>query len=740
MANSNKDLYDISYSIKVGPSIYHVLARRTKNPKYKNAYFHAEDTTFRSRSANIFEKPSTDIQRTKSRRQSTSSGSRPKTNHNCTINTDIDLINKSHQQQQKSNEIHHCSRRYIQSKSKRTNPTIDKMIKNKMEMLPNLVQQEIPQEKLPSVKANQNERRRFLKSTINNQTQEITRLFKEQYHTLVHLLEQHILTMKSSSTDIMKQILIDSLKSQQHIFTKEFEHSLIQTFQQELQKTCLKTDDNKPQSTSFDTNTITQLQDIFTQTIEKYIASTIIDQSNTLNHLFSEQKQVLIDALSEQQCTSFIDLIKQALTDAPSEFNSTSITTYTTNYHELNTEIEITADLRQTRIDIAFRQQRDTIVANRYLRDNVRQWSNIRSILSLIKKIQECGTNDLEYAWLLYCWIGKNIRYDQNCSNNSSECVFQNRIGYSHGFVSLYHKCCSLLNIQCLQISGYIKQNETSKLFSHIWNGIIIDEYIYLIDPTWAAGGRDNTNRFEDFYFLISPEKLIYTHYSKDYQLLQPKLTKHDFINLPIIKSNYLRLNLNLLKPKQNFNQITENLFQISLQIPAYVDLIISLQINNIEYPSHLHTLCQYDIVQTDIINCFLAPPTNGLYDIIIYTKTNNEIKYQETISMKLNVINMFQAITFPIRSQLFSEYKCILIEPFRRLLKENEYVLIHIKIPDALAIKIKNGNEVFLVNQDEYQNGFLKKQIYAHGDIHICARWNERTEKISTICIFNMI
>ena len=206
------------------------------------------------------------------------------------------------------------------------------------------------------------------------------------------------------------------------------------------------------------------------------------------------------------------------------------------------------------------------------------------------------------------------------------------------------------------------------------------------------------------------------------------------------MKSNYYRLNLNLLSPKQAFNQINENLFRISLKTPAYVDLIASLQINHFEYPSHLHTLCQRDPYQTDIINCYFAPPSNGPYEILIYAKTHNEMKYQETISMRLNVNNLYQTITFPLRSHLFFKYQCILIEPFRRLVEVNERIWIFLKIPDAQMIKILNGDQLILPNTDEYQNDFLKKEIFVRGDIRICARWNDKARKFSTICMFHMI
>jgi transglutaminase/protease-like cytokinesis protein 3 len=727
MASKKINAYNILYSVKIGPSTYHVLGHRTRTSKSINTYLVAEKSASRSKSAKAPAKPPVRIQRSHSLKQSNSSEYRTKTTHRCRMTFDTDRITQ--QGSQKSNQIHHYHRRYTQSKSKNTKQTTDKLIKNKSEALTDSFHRETTREKSTSVTGIQNEEKESVQVPLNHQNHEIIRLFDEQKRSLIHLLEQHIDTMIFPSVDTIKQIVLETLQSQQQISTREPDPTLTQTVQQ------------KSSSNLLDTNTINQLQDIITQTIEKHLASSTKDTNSTLNQLFAEQKQALIEALIQQQTISSIDLIKQALTDALGECNSSSVTTTNiTNPRQLNIEIQITADIKQTRIDAAFRQQRDIIVSNRYLRDSVRQWSNVRSLLSLIQKIQECSTNDLENAWLLFCWIARNIRYEFNCSNNSAECVFQNRTGSSHGFVNLYHECCSLLNIQCLQIKGYIKQNDHFKSTSHVWNAIVLDQYTYLIDPTWGAGSGDNMNEFEDFYFLTSPEEFIYTHYSKDYQLLQPNITKQEFLSLPRVKSNYYRLNLNLLSPKQGFNQTNENIFKISLKTPAYVDLTASLQINHMEYPSHLHTLCQRDILQTEIINCYFALPTNGLYDIIIYAKTHDEIKYQETINMRLNVSNLSQAITFPIRSQTFIEYKCILIEPFRRLVQKNESIFIHMKIPDAHVIMIKNGQECIPLDADEYKNGLLKKEIRVQGDIHIRVRWNDKTEKLSTICIFNMI
>ncbi|CAF4649572.1 unnamed protein product, partial [Rotaria sp. Silwood2] len=48
---------------------------------------------------------------------------------------------------------------------------------------------------------------------------------------------------------------------------------------------------------------------------------------------------------------------------------------------------------------------------------------------------------------------------------------------------------------------------------------------------------------------------------------------------------------------------------------------------------------------------------------------------------------------------------------------------------------------DYIIPNQDEYKNGLLKKEIHVQGDLHVCAQWNDKTNRqISTICVFNMI
>jgi hypothetical protein len=529
----------------------------------------------------------------------------------------------------------------------------------------------------------------------------------------------------------------------------ELERTLIATTEQELRKSLLRT--------SLNMNTIDQLQDTLVQTIERHVTKKK-DDSNVLNSLFADLKQVLIDALVQQQQQPVIsqDVVKQAVLDALSEQKKSGANLLTKTTTEFTTqrrpitlatsrEVKITADLKQTRVNAAFRQERDAVVVNKRLRDAVQQWSSIKSIADLATTIRKHGKNNLECAWLLFCWIGQNIQYRAHCNNNAAETVFRTKQGVCRGFVSLYHECCSLLNIECSEISGYAKQaflkpGEELKQSPHAWNSIVLDQYTYLIDPTWGAGGRDNENKLEDFYFLTSPEEFIYTHYCNGYQLLQPEISKEDFLSLPLMKSTYYRLGLTLLSPKQGLNEINQNLFKIVIRAPEDVDLLLQLKVNNIEYPRNLHTFCQRDETQSDVFNCYITPPLNGLYEVAIFAKTNDEKSYQDAINMRLRVLNMIDAFTFPFIYSAFTEHHCILIEPLQRLVYKNEEVLIHMIIPHANVVQVQNGDDHIVPTKDDYKKGVLRKKVRVQGDLQICARWDDNADSISIIAVFNMI
>jgi len=134
---------------------------------------------------------------------------------------------------------------------------------------------------------------------------------------------------------------------------------------------------------------------------------------------------------------------------------------------------------------------------------------------------------------------------------------------------------------------------------------------------------------------------LIDTHYCNGYQLFEPEISKEDFLCLPVMKSTYYRLGLTLLSPKQGFNEMNnQNLFKIVIQAPESIDLFVTLKVNGTEYPRNLHTLCQRDETKSDTYNCYITPPLDGLYEITVFGKKNEEKNYYDAI-------NAFMCITY---------------------------------------------------------------------------------------------
>ncbi|CAF0861539.1 unnamed protein product [Adineta ricciae] len=478
------------------------------------------------------------------------------------------------------------------------------------------------------------------------------------------------------------------------------------------------------------------------------------NDTNELSKMFNDLKQSLLDTLAQQQPLLLKELIKETVEEAikSQEKPMASTTPRTTALPTLRRtitlasvpEVQITADSKKTRTDAAFRQQRAAVVANKDFRNRVRQWSTVTSMADLVSNIKACGSNDLEHTWLLFCWIGQNIKYALHCNNNAAETVFRTRQGVCRGFASLYHEFCTLLGIQCFEISGFAKNNFVQgfvelKQSPHAWNSVVIDDHTYLVDPTWGAGGRDNEVTLEDFYFLTPPEEFIYSHYCLGTQLLEPEITIDEFLSLPVMKSSYYQFDLNLLSPKQGFNPINDNLFKVSVRTPKHVELTASLQIGHEQYPRNLHTLCQRDENNPDIFNCFFAPPVDGLYNVDIYAKTSEETSYQGVINMRLQVSNLMSSFTFPQTYLTFSQHNCILIHPLQRLVYKNDEILIHMIIPNANVIKIENGDYQIVPDKDEYKKGVLQKKIRVQGNIKICGRWDANADTISVICIFHM-
>jgi hypothetical protein len=196
----------------------------------------------------------------------------------------------------------------------------------------------------------------------------------------------------------------------------------------------------------------------------------------------------------------------------------------------------------------------------------------------VIDLTKNCKT-EIQKARAIYFWISDNISYDYKTFNKekkikvfkcktTEECelkkakwnekfinkVLKKKKGICSGYSELYKKMCSIADIRCEVIEGYVKTEpfQIGRMgdLDHAWNVLIIDNNYYYLDLTWSSGyctinSKNKLNKFikkrNEYYWLTPIDKLSRNHFPKDtLQLVNSKYNKTIFKKNPYIKNSIL--------------------------------------------------------------------------------------------------------------------------------------------------------------------------------------------------------
>jgi len=203
-----------------------------------------------------------------------------------------------------------------------------------------------------------------------------------------------------------------------------------------------------------------------------------------------------------------------------------------------------------------------------------------KSIKAFAQKIDADFNTDLDKVRAAYYWISNNISYDyenlkdlvymkfnkESFANNLynldrykyAENSLRKRKAICAGYSELLKYTLNELDIECEVISGFAKTDIrnigwTTDKTNHAWNAVYINNKWQLIDATWSTGNDENKPShfdFDDSYFLIKPEHLIWSHYPKEkkWQLLKTPVTKTAFFYSPLVRPSYYNSGLELSK------------------------------------------------------------------------------------------------------------------------------------------------------------------------------------------------
>ena len=259
------------------------------------------------------------------------------------------------------------------------------------------------------------------------------------------------------------------------------------------------------------------------------------------------------------------------------------------------------------------------------------------SITSLSGYLITPTRNDGEKARVIYRWITNNISYDvqgyvsKTYGDQSAVAVLKRRTAVCAGYANLFEALGSDMDLTVEVIGGWAKgygfaTGDLMEDVNHAWTGVEVDGSWYLVDSTWGAGsiGPDQrfVREFNDYYFLVAPKRLIYTHFPEEpaWQLLEDPLSENQFVSLPRVWPRYF----------ENGLIRTGNRLDLTVSAPSDVLLMAGVAHGDKELPEST-TFVRRKGSDYQVSTIFPAP---GKYTLTIYTKrADEEGMYQSTVS-----------------------------------------------------------------------------------------------------------
>lgn len=161
-------------------------------------------------------------------------------------------------------------------------------------------------------------------------------------------------------------------------------------------------------------------------------------------------------------------------------------------------------------------------------------------------------------ARAVFYWIANNISYDlkaiKSNDNRKSdpEVVIGSRKATPLGYAKLFQEMCSMANIRCLTVDGYVKSsaediNNPVDEINHTWNVVQLGqspEQWYYVDPSKASGFADKklstfTREFTSEYFFADRTLFNLDHYPDNsaWQLGPGPKNLKEFYALPVFSN-----------------------------------------------------------------------------------------------------------------------------------------------------------------------------------------------------------
>ncbi|KAG0338231.1 hypothetical protein BG000_004348 [Podila horticola] len=318
--------------------------------------------------------------------------------------------------------------------------------------------------------------------------------------------------------------------------------------------------------------------------------------------------------------------------------------------------------------------------------------------------------NQVSQLRTIFTWIANNIAYDVpgflsgRYGDQTPEGVLRTRQGVCEGYANLFIALAEPAGLQVQKVIGVARgvdiQVGDDRLGSpHAWNAVTVNGEYLMIDSTWGAGvcdlhTRSYRKQFRPFFFLLRPNRLIYTHWPNDEkeQFLDPPIHESTFRGLPAIKPESWDLGIKLAgKHRGNVVKTKEDYIELEIRLKKRPSdgqtgkIVARLNWKGQSIPSAVQWLREDDKYVWMVVKSWCPSGGSGELNVFGWPPGGDQTKNgPQCLSFKVHNEGSGRAAKPMIQQYVVKGFAFSVLEPMTAQVKKNAAQVIRVRVFDV--------------------------------------------------------
>ncbi|WP_137936427.1 transglutaminase domain-containing protein [Chitinivorax sp. B] len=358
---------------------------------------------------------------------------------------------------------------------------------------------------------------------------------------------------------------------------------------------------------------------------------------------------------------------------------------------------------------------------------------------TLVRYLIGPAKDDVDKARSIFRWLANNIEYDTDgffsghYGDLKPASVLKRRKAVCTGYTDLFAILAKQAGLNVVTVRGYVKDvahsdGEPFTDTNHDWIAIELNGHWHLIEPTWGAGGVDDTGRFKKQfspqYFLAQPDDLADTHFAEDSRW---RATTHSSLGAFLQRirpfPSYYQYQLSDPSEMSYRVHIPCSGWRLTLHAPDDVYLTSSLEQGNRNFEQQ--TFIQRLSGRHHIL---VSAPQPGEYLLRVFAKRKSEPGHVFAQALRYRLIfEQGSSFQFPVHFVTLREHAGTLLAPLRSTLKLGSTVLFAVGLPEAKSVMVSNGSNPWTeLKQEAF--GVYEGPVEIKGSTVVLAKFDEHS------------